>query len=133
MPCELVDASENTLNVLLVDDNSLVREQVAHMLSRVEGLVISGMAENGVIALQTIRKTLPDVVVLDISMPFMNGIEVLEEIRRYKMPVTVIMYTGEASEQTRALCARAGADYFVYKGDFTKLREIFEGLVTGRR
>jgi DNA-binding NarL/FixJ family response regulator len=70
------------LKVVIADDSALIRKQLRVLLSRIQGLVISGTAEDGVEALRQVKELNPNVLVLDLGMPRKSGIEVLKEIRR---------------------------------------------------
>jgi two-component system response regulator AlgR len=66
---------ELLLNVLVVDDEPLARARLARVLERIDGVACAGVAENAEIALQRMATLLPDVVLLDIEMPGMDGLE----------------------------------------------------------
>lgn len=117
------------MRVLLADDSPLIRERVASMLSEKSGIEIVGQARDGAEALELVDQLHPDVLVLDIWMPKVNGIRVLEKIRRDGRLVTIIVFTGEEAAQHRRKCLEAGADYFLHKSkDFELLGEILQEL-----
>ena len=72
-------------------------------------------AKNGVKALQLVMEKEPDLAILDIRMPEMNGIEVLKKIRELKMKVKVCILTNYPYPQYKKKCLEAGADYFLSK------------------
>ncbi len=90
-PQPAAGAKESRLRVLVVDDTILFRKIVSDVLTQVPWAEVVGQASNGKLALERIRALKPDVVTLDIEMPEMNGIEVLEAIRRERLPVQVIV------------------------------------------
>src|SRR6056297_1017696 len=93
----------DTLKILVVDDTILYRKIVSEILSDLPGVEIAGTASNGKTAIARIASLRPDLITLDIDMPSMNGIEVLEEINRQQYEVGVIMLsslTHEGSELT---------------------------------
>src|SRR5271154_2562669 len=63
------------ITVLLVDDHTVVRQGLRALLSQEEDIEVVGEAENGRHAVQIAAKTLPDVVIMDVAMPLMNGLE----------------------------------------------------------
>ena len=65
------------VSVLVVDDSALMRNLISRMVNNTEGLTLAETAMNGKFALQKIERCDPDVIVLDIEMPEMNGIEFL--------------------------------------------------------
>ena len=117
------------LRVVIADDNSAIRQQLQRALSRIDGLVLLGMAENGVEAIPLIKALNPDVVILDISMPLKNGLEVLREVRRENSTVKIIMFTAESSELLKNTCLELGADHFLNKSDLTALTETCQGIL----
>jgi CheY-like chemotaxis protein len=70
----------------------------------------------------------PDVVLLDVSMPRKNGIEVLRELRMENSRVIVIMFTAYTTPGLREKCLEEGANYFVGKSEFRQLPDIFAEL-----
>jgi len=117
------------LRVVIADDSALMRRHLKFVLSNIEGLVICGVAENGAEAVQLVRELYPDVAVLDISMPYKSGIEVLREIRQDNHSTIIIMFTADRTPQLREICFRAGANFFLDKGETAKLVEICKCLL----
>ncbi len=105
------------ISVLVVDDTIVYRKAVSDIIGELPCAELAGVAHNGKIALAKIASLRPDLLTLDIEMPVMNGIEVLQEIRRQKLDVGVIMVstlTAEGSDMTmRAL--ELGAFDFLLK------------------
>ncbi|MBI5584738.1 MAG: response regulator [Deltaproteobacteria bacterium] len=115
--------------VLVVDDEDDFRETLIKRLQK-RNLDVSG-AENGEKALEMIDKYLYDVVILDVKMPGIDGIEALREIKRRKPLVEVIMLTGHASVESGIEGMKLGAfDYLTKPADFDqfleKLRQAYE-------
>jgi len=81
------------IKVLIVDDAIVVRILVGNTLSKEPDIDFVGKAENGKIALEKIDELKPDVVLLDIEMPEMNGLEVLKVLKERGMPTKVIMFS----------------------------------------
>ncbi len=81
----------NTIKALVVDDTIVYRKIVSDVLNGMPGIEVVGTANNGKIALSKIRTLKPDLVSLDIEMPEMNGIEVLQELKNMENPPLVIM------------------------------------------
>lgn len=105
------------LRILVVDDTIVYRKAISDIIEEIPGVELAGVAHNGKIALSKINILKPDILTLDIEMPQMNGIEVLEEIQRLRLPVGAIMVstlTAEGSDMTmRAL--ELGAFDFILK------------------
>ncbi|OPZ59602.1 MAG: Chemotaxis response regulator protein-glutamate methylesterase [Deltaproteobacteria bacterium ADurb.Bin510] len=103
--------AENRLRVLVVDDTVVYRKIVKDLLSELPEVEVVGAAHNGRVALSRIAELKPDLLTLDIEMPEMNGLEVLEEIRRQGLAVGAIMLStltrkgGEMTMQALSLGA----------------------------
>jgi DNA-binding NarL/FixJ family response regulator len=121
----MMPASPNHNNVFIVDDSPVVRERLAHMISELPDTEIVGQADIAFEAINSIRRSKPSVVVLDISMPGGSGIYVLENIKKEKPAPVVIMLTNFAHDQYRQKCLQLGADYFFDKStEFEKVIEV---------
>ena len=112
------------LKIVIADDSELVRDQLRETFLPEAGLSVVGTAANGIEAIRVIRELRPDVVVLDISMPQMSGIEVLKEIRKDDQATIIIMFTSHNSAVLSSFCRKIGANYFLTKTQLTKLVEI---------
>ena len=102
----------NTANILVVDDEPQIRRVMRSTLSS-RGYVISE-AKTGEEALETMREERPDLVLLDMNMPGMGGIEACREIRRAS-DVPIIMLTVRNAERDKVAALDAGADDYVVK------------------
>ena len=132
-PVQLKDPSkitvEEIMNVVLVDDSLLVRERVANIISEIPGVKVIGEAGNSREAIAVVRKTNPDVVMLDIKMPGESGLQVLKKLRNEFEELKIVMLTNYSDSQYKAECLMHGADYFLSKSDeFDKLPEVFSKL-----
>ena len=132
-PVELQSPSkitvEEIMNVVLVDDSSLVRERVASIISEIPEAKVVGEAGNSIEAIEIVRRENPDVVILDIKMPGESGLQVLRKLRNDFKELKIIMLTNYSDSQYKAECLMHGADYFLCKSDeFTKLPQVFSKL-----
>lgn len=100
--------------VLLVDDVQRIRGGLRSLLTN-ESLEICGEAEDGEEAIDKVRELHPDLVILDIFMPVMNGIQAAREIRRIAPSTKILFFTIEDVPQARAIARSLGADGFVPK------------------
>ncbi len=116
------------LKVLIVDDTIVYRKIVGDVLKTIPGVEIAGVANNGKIALSKIKTLKPDVLTLDIEMPEVSGIEVLEQLNQMESPPVAIMLstlTRQGSEMTiKAL--ELGAFDFIPKPDQGSMAENLE-------
>lgn len=113
------------IKVLVVDDTVVYRKAVSDILSEMPGVEVVGVAHNGKIAMSKIRSLKPDLLTLDIEMPEMNGIEVLEALQKEAPDTSAIMVstlTSEGGEMTmKAL--ELGAFDFILKPNTTNILE----------
>lgn len=117
------------MNVVLVDDSLLVRERVVKIISVLPSVKVVGEAGNSQEAIEVVRKTKPDVVILDIKMPGENGIEVLRKLKNEFEELKFIMLTNYTYTQYETECFKYGADYFLSKSDeFEKLFEVLSEI-----
>ncbi|MCK9581226.1 MAG: chemotaxis-specific protein-glutamate methyltransferase CheB [Methanoregula sp.] len=121
------------VKLLIVDDSVFMRTVIRDIVSKDPSIEVVGTASNGVEALEKIASLQPDVITLDIEMPRMNGIQVLEELRKVKKRPRVMMLSSltskDAEMTTQAI--RLGADDFMLKPkDIPHVREIGAELVS---
>lgn len=105
------------LKILVVDDNGNFREKVKHVIERQNDMKIVGEAEDGAEALELIRYLQPDVVLLDLVMPRLDGIGVLEQMNRekeIKWPIFIILSSVVCDQMMQQLIT-LGAAYYMAK------------------
>lgn len=105
------------IKVLIVDDSALMRSLIGKIIDGTPGLTVADKAMNGRFALQKLERVQPDIIVLDLEMPEMNGIEFLRERKRLKIDIPVIILSSIAKEGARVTmdCLELGASDFVTK------------------
>lgn len=121
---EEVLGSLKELKIVVAEDSKLISHLLSRALSRIQGFRIVGVAENGVAALEMVRKREPHMLILDISMPFKDGIEVLEELRAEGSTVLIIMFTASPTLFAKKACLDLGANYYLDKSQISELIEI---------
>jgi DNA-binding NarL/FixJ family response regulator len=115
------------LKVFISDDSATVRQRLVTMALDLPEVDVVGQAGDVPESLAAIRRTRPDVVILDIRMPGGNGIDVLREVKKMTPAPQVIMLTNFAYAQYRKKCEEAGADFFLDKSaEFEKLPQALE-------
>lgn len=103
------------ISILIVDDQRLLREGLQTILQSEDGLRIVGLCENGLVALSKAKDCRPDVVLMDIKMPVMDGIEAMKRIK-YVLPDTIVLMLTTFAEDRFIVDAMAsGADGFLLK------------------
>ncbi len=107
---------EPKMNILIVDDSSAMRMMVVRTLRQagIDKKCVE-QAEDGAIALELIRKKVPDLVLADWNMPNMTGIELLEALRAEDIDVTFGFITTESSTEMRKRATDAGAQFLISK------------------
>ncbi len=105
------------LGVLVCDDSALMRNLISRIIDGAEGLAVVGKAMNGKFALQKIPHLKPDLILLDIEMPEMNGIEFLRERRKQgiKVPVVILSSLARRGAKVTMEALNLGASDFIMK------------------
>jgi DNA-binding NarL/FixJ family response regulator len=121
------------MKLLLVDDDALVLESLEILLSEDPSIVIAGKAEQGAQALSFLQNHPVDMVLLDIQMPVMDGIETLQRIRAEFPRVKILMLSTFADYRTLHRCLESGASGFLLKSDSTEkqiltIKAVHQGL-----
>ena len=101
--------------VLLADDHTIVREGLLSLLQEQHDIAVVDTAENGREAIEKARRHFPDVVVMDIAMPLLNGIEATRQLRRVLPQTKVIVLTMYADEAYVLRALQAGAQGYLLK------------------
>lgn len=115
--------------LLLVEDHILVRQSIRAFLEEA-GFVVIGEAGNGVEALQLIRELHPEVVLLDIHLPEMNGIETARQIRQQWVDIRIIVLTAyNETVYQRALKAIGIHDFVLKTAEFSELLERIKNVM----
>lgn len=118
------------MKVLVVDDSKIIRDRLVNLLSVIKGVETVAEAENAKIAIWTYRDIEPEVLILDIRMRGVNGIELLKQIKNERHVSKVIMLTNFPYPQYKKKCLEQGADYFLDKSsEFDQVGEIIRNLV----
>lgn len=125
--------------ILIVDDNKDLCAQLKEYIEKQDDLQVAGIAYNGLEALQIIKDSTPDIVLLDIIMPHLDGIGVLERLASSNSPgkPKIIILTAFGQESVTRRAVSLGADYFLLKPfDFsvlgTRIRQLMEGKNVGQ-
>ena len=127
-------AEREPISVYLVDDVPELRELVKYGLEDDPGFEVVGEAGNGRTALEGIAETHPAAVLLDLSMPDMNGLEAIFEIRKRDTDVAIIVLSGFTADRMRDPVIERGADDYVEKGTpMQELRDATRAAVAARR
>jgi DNA-binding NarL/FixJ family response regulator len=110
--------SENLkeIRVLLVEDHTMTRMGLQLVLEKVDDIKIIGEAEDGATAVELACAHLPDVILMDIGLPVIDGIEATRKIKEAKVGANILVFTSRDSEQDVFAALGAGADAYIMKG-----------------
>jgi DNA-binding NarL/FixJ family response regulator len=111
----MMRANLSTIRVLIADDHAVVREGIRHVLSSDDGFDVVGEAANGVEAVSLARALEPDVVVLDISMPSLSGLDAAAQIRDSVPDASILVLSIHDHEEYVLQSVRAGAHGYLRK------------------
>jgi DNA-binding NarL/FixJ family response regulator len=108
-------SEERRVRLVLVDDHAVVREGLERILAPCDDIEVIGMAEGGEEALGLVAKLAPDMVLLDLSLPDMHGLDVLAGLRRCERPPHVLILTVHDDDDIVLGAVRGGAEGYVLK------------------
>ncbi len=107
--------------VLVVDDNAAVRTLVRQLFALEPDFEIAGEAENGREAVQKVADLRPDIVILDLAMPVMNGLDAAPELRKILPEIKIILFTVEQGSELDRLASLAGINAVILKDNAPRL------------
>src|SRR5579884_4484417 len=119
------------IRVLLADDHAVLRAGLRALLAGEPDMEVVGEAEDGEDAIVQVERLKPDVVVLDIAMPRLNGLDAIRRIRALDLPVKILVLTMHAEEQYLLQVLRAGGSGYVLKAQADT--ELMEAIRTVHR
>jgi len=101
--------------VLIADDHTLVRDGLRHILTNASGFTVAGEANDSATTIALVRSTPADVLVLDLSMPGRNGVELIKQIKDEKPALRILVLTMHAEQQYAVRAFKAGASGYLTK------------------
>ena len=117
-------------SVLIADDNAFVRQRVGEMFRRESDFEVCGEADNGRKAIERAQELHPDLILLDLSMPVMNGLEAARALKRVMPDVPIVMFSAYADSFTEKEARSAGVSVLVSKlEDMSALIVVARDLV----
>ena len=103
------------IKLIIVDDHAVIREGLKQIISSTEDIIIVGEAETGLDAIKLSRQLAYDIMLLDISLPDKNGIEVLKQIKKESSQVSVLMFSIHREDQYAVRALKSGASGYLNK------------------
>lgn len=116
-------------HILLVDDSEVVRTAMRHFLENQKGFVVCGEAVDGVDALEKAQHLNPDLIILDLAMPRMNGLETARELRVRMNLAPIILLTWSADAVHPKDVAETGVSAVISKTNPAALQRHLNGLI----
>lgn len=121
-----------SIRVLIVDDHKLVREGIKRILSETKDIIVISEAADGVNAIEQAHIHNPDIILLDIMMPKMNGIETLRRMKEFGIKSKIIILSGYSSKNYIIDCIKIGANGYITKdSDCAKLIKVIRDVYSG--
>ena len=119
------------IRVMIVDDHAILRDGIRSLLDRQERIAVVGEASNGREALARVEELQPDIVLMDIAMPVMDGLEATRRVKEENPEIKVLILTQHDSQEYVAPLLKAGASGYVLKRSggrevVTAIRQVYE-------
>jgi DNA-binding NarL/FixJ family response regulator len=119
--------------VLIADDHTIFRQGLAELLAAEETIQVSGTASDGRETISAVKSILPDVLILDLSMPHLDGFEVVRRLRAERLPVKIIILTMHKDPATIQRASELEVDGYVLKEEaFDDLAYAIRTVASGR-
>lgn len=123
---------QDRIQIVVVDDHPVFRDGLAMLLGSIEGMEVVGTAGDGRAALEVIADTTPDIVVMDVQMPELDGIAATREITATHPHIGVLVLTMSDDDDTVFAAMRAGARGYLLKGSAqAEIRQAIEAVASG--
>ncbi|MCX4157634.1 MULTISPECIES: response regulator [Paraburkholderia] len=103
------------IRALIADDHALVRDGLRHILQNASGFQVVGEANDGISTIALVRSSAADVLVLDLSMPGRNGVELIKQIKEERPALRILVLTMHAEQQYAVRAFKAGASGYLTK------------------
>lgn len=128
-----MSSKNSAITVLVADDHTLIREGICALVQGIQGAEVIGQAADGVQALEMVEKLRPEIVLMDISMPELNGLEATVRICKVYEDVRVIILSMYATEEYVLQALRAGAvGYLLKTARSAELKTAIQSVANGQ-
>ena len=121
------------INTLLVEDHELYRMGLSMLLDKAEGITLVAESADGLDGIKKARELSPDVILMDIGLPNIDGIEATQRIKDFNPDVKILIFTSRDSENDVFEAFKAGADGYTMKGatpeqTISAIKSVYEGV-----
>ena len=121
------------INVLLVEDHELSRMGLSMLLEKADGITLCAEAADGADGIKKARELNPDVILMDIGLPNIDGIEATGRIKDFNPDVKILIFTSRDSDNDVFEAFKAGADGYIMKGatpeqTSSAIKSVYEGI-----
>jgi DNA-binding NarL/FixJ family response regulator len=125
---------KKVFNIVIAEDHTILREGLKALLSSQQDLKVVGEAGDGLEAIRCVQSHHPDLILLDLSMPRMTGLDAIKEIKRVNTDTKIIVLTVHSTEEYILATLQAGADGYVLKdAHSSELMTAIRHVLDGRR
>lgn len=108
--------TDKDIRVLLVEDHMMIRMGTALVIEQTEGITLLAEAEDGQLGVEKAKELLPDVILMDIGLPVIDGIEATRQIKELNLDSKILIFTSRDSDDDVFAALAAGADGYIMKG-----------------
>lgn len=121
-----------SIKVMLADDHALMREGIKHLLEFDGSIEVIAEANDGAECLEKLKSIKPDILLLDINMPIMNGLNVLEELKQRRDDIKILMLTVHGEVEYLMHAIDVGADGYILKDSGSvELKQAIDTILSG--
>lgn len=125
-------STPDPIRVLIADDHAIVREGLASLVSRTPDIAVVGEAANGLEVVAMARQLEPDIILMDLMMPRLSGLDAIRQIKREDKPIRILVLSSFAEDEQIFLTIKAGASGYLLKDSspqqlITAIRDVHRG------
>jgi two-component system response regulator DegU len=121
-----------TTRVILAEDNDLVRKGIKRLLNKAEDISVIGEARDGMEAMRLVKKLVPDLLLLDVEMPGLSGIEVARRLNKSKAKTRILVLSAyDDREYIREMFANGASGYLIKEEAPQRILEAVRGVALG--
>jgi DNA-binding NarL/FixJ family response regulator len=125
---------EKKYRVVIAEDHTILREGLRSLIASSPDFLVVSEAEDGYAAIRCAEKHKPDILLLDLSMPRLNGLEAIKEIKKVSNKTKVVVLTVHKADEYILASLRAGADGYLLKNEnFSDLLTAFKSVLSGKQ